>query len=131
MTGAPVGVYYLKVHANDDGVFVETSTSDNVAWRSFRLTRDSNGNPKITLIATSPCSSPRMCGEDLPNREARMGRGAAVAPGPSLPDARALIPLRERTGDPLITLPTKQRPADRLAGCFVRRRWRRRPGSNR
>jgi hypothetical protein len=68
LTGAPVGVYYLKVHANDDGVFVETDTSDNVAWRSFRLTRDSSGNPKITLIARSECSSPRMCGEDLPNR---------------------------------------------------------------
>lgn len=68
ITGAPVGVYYLKVHANDDGVFVERDTTNNVAWRSFRLVRESNGNPKIELIATSPCSPATMCGEGIPNR---------------------------------------------------------------
>jgi len=68
LTGAPVGVYYLTVHVNDDGVFVESDRSNNLSWTSFRLTRDSNGNPKITLISHSPCSSPNMCGEDLPNR---------------------------------------------------------------
>jgi hypothetical protein len=68
ITGIAPGTYYLMVHANDDGVFVETDQADNVAWQSFSLARDSSGNPKITLIAKSPCSSPRMCGEDLPNR---------------------------------------------------------------
>ena len=68
ITAAPVGVYYLMVHANDDGGFVETTTADNVAWQSFALTRDSNGNPKVTLIAHSACSPATMCGEGLPNR---------------------------------------------------------------
>jgi hypothetical protein len=68
LTGAPEGIYYLVVHVNNDGVFVESREDDNVAWRSFRLRRDSQGNPKVTLIATSPCSPARMCGEDLPNR---------------------------------------------------------------
>ena len=68
LTGAPVGIYYLLVHANDDGVFVESDTTDNVAWRSFRLSRDSSGNPKFSLISTSPCSTPSMCGEGIPNR---------------------------------------------------------------
>ena len=67
-TGAPVGTYYLQVHVNDDGVFVESDTTDNVAWVSFRLTRASNGNAKITLISHSPCSPVNMCGESLPNR---------------------------------------------------------------
>jgi lysyl oxidase len=67
-TGASVGVYYLTVHVNDDRVFVESNYTDNLAWVSFRLTRDSNGNGKITLISHSACSSPNMCGEALPNR---------------------------------------------------------------
>jgi Lysyl oxidase len=67
-TGAPVGIYYLQVHVNDDGVFVESDTTDNVAWVSFNLTRVSNGNPKVTLISHSPCSPVNMCGESLPNR---------------------------------------------------------------
>jgi hypothetical protein len=68
LTGAPVGIYYLRVHANDDGVFVESDTTNNVAWVSFALSRESNGNPKVTLVSHSPCDSPNMCGEDLPNR---------------------------------------------------------------
>lgn len=68
LTGAPVGVYYLTVHVNDDRVFVESNYTDNLSWVSFRLTRDSNGNPKIALVSHSPCSLPNMCGEALPNR---------------------------------------------------------------
>lgn len=68
LTGAPVGVYYLKVHANDDGVFIESNTTNNVAWISFTLSRDSQGNPKVAPLAHSPCDSPSMCGEGLPNR---------------------------------------------------------------
>ena len=67
-SGAPSGIYYLQVHVNDEGVFVESNESDNVAWRSFSLSRDSQGNPKITYISSSPCSSPNMCGNELPNR---------------------------------------------------------------
>jgi hypothetical protein len=68
LTGAPSGVYYLRVHVNDDGVFVESSTPDNIAWRSFQLSRDSQGNPKIEYISGSACTSPNMCGNELPNR---------------------------------------------------------------
>lgn len=68
LTGAPVGIYYLTVNVNDDGVFIETDRSNNLSWVSFRLTRDSSGNPKITLVGHSACSSPNMCGEALPNR---------------------------------------------------------------
>jgi hypothetical protein len=68
LTGAPVGIYYLTVEVNDDDLFVESDTSNNLAWASFSLRRDSKGNPKITLISHSSCSSPNMCGEDLPNR---------------------------------------------------------------
>ena len=68
ITSAPAGVYYLRINVNDERKFIESSYTDNVAWASFRLSRDSNGNPKITLISHSPCSSPNMCGEALPNR---------------------------------------------------------------
>lgn len=68
LTGAAVGTYYLTVDVNDEDLFLESNTENNLSWVSFRLTRDSKGNPKITLIGHSPCSSPNMCGEGLPNR---------------------------------------------------------------
>jgi hypothetical protein len=68
LTGAPVGIYYLQVNVNDEGKFIESSRANNIAWRSFSLTRDSNGNAKITPISTSPCAPVNMCGEALPNR---------------------------------------------------------------
>ena len=68
ITGLRVGVYYLKSIANPNGVFMETDTTNNSAWVSFRLTRDSQGNAQITEIAHSPCSSPGMCGEQATNR---------------------------------------------------------------
>ena len=37
-------------------------------WTGVRIMRDSSGNAKVTKISNSPCSTPRMCGEDLPNR---------------------------------------------------------------
>jgi hypothetical protein len=67
-TGAPAGIYYLTVNVNDDGAFIESDRTNNLSWTSFRLTRESNGNAKISLISHSPCSSPNMCGEELPNR---------------------------------------------------------------
>jgi hypothetical protein len=68
ITGAPVGVFYLTVDVNDDDLFVESNTANNLSWVSFRLTRDSKGNPKISLIGHSACASPNLCGEGLPNR---------------------------------------------------------------
>ena len=68
MTGAPVGIYYLTVDVNDEGKFLESDTANNLSWTSFKLSRDSKGNPKIALISHSPCPSPNMCGEGLPNR---------------------------------------------------------------
>jgi hypothetical protein len=68
ITGAPVGMYYLVSTANPEGNFLETDTTNNTAWTSFQLTRDSKGNPKIAEIAHSPCDSPGMCGEQSTNR---------------------------------------------------------------
>ena len=68
LTGAPVGIYYLTVNVNDEGLFLESTGANDFSWASFRLTRDSNGNPKIALIGHSPCGSPNLCGEALPNR---------------------------------------------------------------
>lgn len=68
ITGAPVGIYYLVSTANPDGNFLEQDLTNNTAWVSFRLTRDSKGNPKITEITHSPCETPGMCGEQATNR---------------------------------------------------------------
>jgi hypothetical protein len=67
VTGAKPGIYYLVSTANPDGNFLESSTTNNAAWTSFRLSRDSKGNAKITEISHSPCSG-TLCGEDIPNR---------------------------------------------------------------
>jgi hypothetical protein len=67
ITGAPAGRYYLASTANPDGNFLETTTSNNSAWTSFRITRDSQGNAKVSEIAHSPCSG-SLCGVDIPNR---------------------------------------------------------------
>ena len=68
LTGAAVGIYYLTVDVNDEVLFVESNTANNFSWVSFRLSRDSKGNPKIALIGHSSCNSPNLCGEGLPNR---------------------------------------------------------------
>lgn len=68
ITGAPVGVYYFVTTANPDSLFLESDYTNNTAWASFRLTRDSKGNAQITEIAHSPCSGPGMCGEQSTNR---------------------------------------------------------------
>lgn len=67
ITGAPVGRYYLVSTANPDGTFLEKDLVNNVSWVSFDLTRDSKGNPKITVINHSLCGG-GLCGEDAPNR---------------------------------------------------------------
>jgi len=68
ITGALPGIYYLVSTVNPDGNFLEQDPKNNTAWVSFRLSRDSNGNPKITEIAHSPCDTPGMCGEQATNR---------------------------------------------------------------
>jgi hypothetical protein len=67
ITGARPGVYYLVSVANSEGTFLETTTANNTAWTSFRVTRDSKGNAKVSEVGHSPCSG-SLCGEQLPNR---------------------------------------------------------------
>ena len=67
VTGAKPGIYYLVSTSNADGAFLETDTTNNMAWTSFRLSRDSKGNAKVAEVSHSPCSG-ALCGEDLPNR---------------------------------------------------------------
>jgi len=67
ITGAKPGIYYLVSTANSDGNFLETDTTNNTAWTSFRITRDSKGNAKVAEIDHSDCSG-TLCGEDLQNR---------------------------------------------------------------
>src|SRR5215210_7281323 len=67
ITGAKPGVYYLVSTSNAEGNFLETDSTNNMAWTSFRLTRDSKGNPKVAEVSHSPCSG-ALCGEGLPNR---------------------------------------------------------------
>ena len=67
ITHVPAGIYYLLTKANPDENFLETTTSNNSAWTSFRLSRDNNGKAKITEISHSPCSG-GLCGEQIPNR---------------------------------------------------------------
>lgn len=69
ITGAPEGLYYLVSTANPDQIFLESDYSNNTAWVSFRLLRQSNGNARLELIAHSPCGHhPGMCGEKKLNR---------------------------------------------------------------
>jgi hypothetical protein len=66
ITGASPGRYYLITTSNPDGNFIESDTRNNTSWVAFDLTRDSRGNPKITLVGTSPCAG-ALCGSS-PNR---------------------------------------------------------------
>jgi hypothetical protein len=40
--------------ANPNHKFIQADTTDNTAWTSFQLTRDSGGNAKLTEISHSP-----------------------------------------------------------------------------
>lgn len=68
ITGVPEGIYYLISTANYNAAFVETDTTNNTAWQSFRLYRTTSGNAKLELIAHSACESRGMCGEKATNR---------------------------------------------------------------
>jgi hypothetical protein len=53
VTGLPSGRYYLVSTCNPDANFLELSTANNRAWVAVTLSRDSKGNPKITVRADS------------------------------------------------------------------------------
>ena len=61
------GIYYLVSTANEEQAFLESDYTNNTAWTSFRVTRDSKGNAKVAEVAKSACSGD-MCGVQLPNR---------------------------------------------------------------
>lgn len=67
VTGIPAGRYYLVSTANPLGAFIEEDETNNAAWVSFDLTRDSNGNAKIREVGHSACE-PGLCGESNANR---------------------------------------------------------------
>lgn len=67
ITGASPGRYYLVSTTNHEGVFIEEDYTNNTAWVAFDLTRESKGNPKITVVDHSPCYG-GLCGNDAPNR---------------------------------------------------------------
>jgi Lysyl oxidase len=68
ITGAEPGLYYLVSIANPVRRFLETDYTNNTAWTSFRLTRDSSGNAKLEIVGNSPCETPGLCGVGAPNR---------------------------------------------------------------
>ncbi len=60
--------YYLVSTANYAGTFLEKDYTNNSAWTSFRLYRDSQGNCKIKITGHSLCDNPGLCGENPTNR---------------------------------------------------------------
>jgi hypothetical protein len=68
VTGIPEGEYFLVSKVNPDATFIESTVSNNTAWVKFRISRQSNGNPKLDVLDHSPCDSPGLCGEGAPNR---------------------------------------------------------------
>ena len=66
LTGQPPGLYYLVTTSNPDGAFYESNYTNNTAWASFRLRRDSNGNAKVDPVGHSACAG-TLCGAG-PNR---------------------------------------------------------------
>jgi hypothetical protein len=60
--------YYLVSTANYARVFRELNYENNTAWVKFKLSSDSKGNRKVTVLAHSPCTSPGLCGENATNR---------------------------------------------------------------
>jgi hypothetical protein len=66
LTGQKPGIYYLVTTSNPDRNFLETDYTNNTAWASFRLKRDSKGNPKVEPVGHSACTG-TLCGSG-PNR---------------------------------------------------------------
>ena len=60
--------YYLVSTSNFARRFEETDYTNNTAWVKFTLSGTGGGNRKIEVTATSPCSTPGLCGVGAPNR---------------------------------------------------------------
>lgn len=67
ITGAPAGEYYLVSISNPDQTFLESDYDNNVAWVKFKLSRESNGNAKLSVIDQSVKTGP-LSGDGAPNR---------------------------------------------------------------
>ena len=67
ITNLAPGEYYLTNEWNPAGSFIDEDTTNDQSWMKFELTRDSNGNAKITEIeGYSPgCNpdAPGLCGD--------------------------------------------------------------------
>jgi hypothetical protein len=59
--------YYLVSTANPEGIYEETTTTNNKAWVKFKLFGQGNGRA-VEVTAHSPCDSPGLCGVGAPNR---------------------------------------------------------------
>jgi hypothetical protein len=57
LTNLPAGLYYLVSTANYEQTFIEKDYGNNRAWVAFQLSRDSNGNAKVSVVADSYNSS--------------------------------------------------------------------------
>ncbi|MGH9264092.1 MAG: lysyl oxidase family protein [Acidimicrobiales bacterium] len=70
ITGVAPGEEYFLVSVTDaDGRFLESDPGNNGAWQGFRVSRDSKGNPKITLTSHSTCDATLgLCGGQKANR---------------------------------------------------------------
>lgn len=69
LTAAPNDAdLYLVSTSNFAQRFRESDYTNNTAWVRFRLSRDSQGNRKLTIMGNSPCESAPMCGIGVPNR---------------------------------------------------------------
>jgi hypothetical protein len=70
LTGVPNGDdYYLVSTANYARRYVELDYTNNAAWVRFKLSMESNGNRKVTVLEHSPCQlGTGLCGENTTNR---------------------------------------------------------------
>lgn len=53
ITGLKRGEYYIVTTSNHNYIFEESDKTNNTSWIKIELTRESNGNPKITELETA------------------------------------------------------------------------------
>lgn len=53
ITGIAAGDYYLVTTSNHDFLFEESDKTNNSSWMKINISRESNGNPKITELETA------------------------------------------------------------------------------
>lgn len=53
ITDIPVGDYVLLTTANHNAIYEETDLSNNTSWTNLSVSRESNGNPKITVTGNA------------------------------------------------------------------------------